>query len=304
VVARVLLSFAVVLLGGCANFKAVSEFAQQTGKLTSTVQAEFQQVDALCREQAELTIAVGHVTTVAPEQDCDAAEQAQSQLASVTVDVLSAFAGALESLANDQSFDLTSDLDGVGGKLQALQDKNGTALVPQADVTALTKVVELIAYIATERKREEAVRRMVHEKDQLATTGRILRQYFVGGRSAGDAPRASAYQNRILLIQDASNTTLALLDSKAFRQAEPIRTMELSRASKTRVALLEKRGAAAQGNVASVMASAIDAWLSALDTFDDDALKPEPKALLGRLKEFRAKATAARNAVKAAAAAQ
>jgi len=111
-------------------------------------------------------------------------------------------------------------------------------------------------------------------------------------------------QNRILLIQDASNTTLALLDSKAFRQAEPIRTMELSRASKTRVALLEKRGAAAQGNVASVMASAIDAWLSALDTFDDDALKPEPKALLGRLKEFRAKATAARNAVKAAAAAQ
>lgn len=54
---RILLTLVVVSAqAGCANFKAVSAFADHTAGLTGTVRTEFSQLDKLCVDLAELEI--------------------------------------------------------------------------------------------------------------------------------------------------------------------------------------------------------------------------------------------------------
>ena len=299
-ICRVLCWLAVLALGGCANFKAVSEFAQQTTKVTSIVKTEFADLDLLCREQAELTIVVNNIADDGPLKTCASYKASQGRLASVTVDVLDNYGRALLALADNRNFDLSSNIDSLGGKVQALKDGAGNSLVSATEVAALTKVVQLIADIVTEAKREAAIKRMVQEKDSLATTGRILKSYFVQNPQAPPARARPPYVNQAGLISDSFAGTERKLKSGAFQTAEPIRTVELLRASRGRQNVLAKRTASGPESVPGSVAAAIDAWLLALDRFTDDALKPDPKEFLDRIKELRAKIAAARDAIEAA----
>ena len=299
---RLLLALAIFLcLGGCANFKVVSEFAQQTSAMTSVVRTEFKDLDALCREQAEATIVVEGRGDDKPLTRCAAFKSAEGRLASVTIDVLDSYGNTLESLADDRNFDLSGDIDTLSGKVASLKDGSGAAFVSANEVTALSKVVQLIADVITERKREAAIKRMVGERESLATTGRILRSYFVRDPQAPPARSTPPYSNRAGLISDAFNATESMLTDEKVRRQEPIRTAELLRAGRARREALARRNSAAPGGVPAVVAAAIDAWLAALDRFTEDALKPDPKEFLDRLKELRTKLTDARNAIAAAA---
>jgi hypothetical protein len=292
------LTLLAVALSGCANFHAVSAFAQQTSKVTGVVRAELSQLDAFCREQAELTVVVNNITDDGPLKSCQSYEATQGRLAAVTLDVLDDYAKALNGLADDKSFDLDSDLDAVGSKLQSLKDRSGNTLASASEVTALTKVVEVLAEIATERRREAAVKRLVQERKNLVITGQILRSFFVDDPNAPPGRTKAPYANLAGLTTESFNSAEKMLKSKPFQTAEPIRTVELLRGMQTRRAQLEMR-TGPSATVPVAIAAAIDAWLRTLDEFTEDALKPEPKELLGRIKDVRSKANAAREALQA-----
>jgi hypothetical protein len=100
-----------VLVCGSANFKAVSQFAQQTANVQDVVRTEFVQLDALCKEQAELDIVVTNVPDDSPLKTCQNYKAAQGRLAVVTLDVLNDYAKAFGGLADNKAFDLTSDIE-------------------------------------------------------------------------------------------------------------------------------------------------------------------------------------------------
>ncbi len=308
---RIIVVLTAVIQSGCANFKAVSEFGAQTTTMTSAVKDEFTQLESQCLQQASLVAAINNSQDDGPFKDCDRYKQAQGELASVTVSVLDGYANALTGLANGKTFDLSPVIKGVSGKLQGLKDSSGNALIDAKELGAITKVVDLLVDIWTSAKREEAVRRLVAESPNLAITGNVLKSFFV---EVPDAPvgRAKApYTNLVAIASNSMESTEIGLTAAPMRTAEPIRTYELLRDLKVRKDLLTKRGATfgsgpgltARANepakplVQARIASAIDAWLKALEKFSTDALKPDPTELYERLKDFREKAIAARDAI-------
>jgi hypothetical protein len=118
------------LVGGCANFEAVSEFSRETNKLTETLRTEFVQLDSLCAKQAELVIVVNNIQDDGPLKDCEQYQAAQGRLAGVTVDVLDNYARALAALADNKAFDLSCDLKGVASELTGLKPGWQTAAEP------------------------------------------------------------------------------------------------------------------------------------------------------------------------------
>lgn len=295
--AKIALVLILSTLTGCANFKAASEFAKQTSLVTGVVRDEFGQLDAMCRHQAELTIVVNNITDDGPLKSCLEYQAAQGRLAVVTLDVLDDYANALAGLANNNEFELKSDIDAVGAKVKGLQDGDGRALVSTSEVTVLTSLVATLADVATEGKRESAVRRLIAEKANLQATGLILRSFFVADPQAPPGRVKAPYFNMVGLAGDSLASTEQMLASKPFQSAEPIRTVELLRTLRVRKARLAERTGGGAGKVPLAIAAAIDAWLEALDRFSADALKPEPKELLNKLKDLRTKAGLAKAAL-------
>ncbi len=294
---RILTLIFAALLSGCADFKAVSVFATQTTKMTTAVKSEFTQLEALCTEQAGLVLIVNNITDDRPLNDCEQYKKAQGQLAAVTVDVLDGYAKALAGLADDKPFDLSSDIKGVGGKLQALKDSDGKALLSAKEAGALTKIADVLVDVLASAKREEAIRRMVDESPDLAITGNLLKSFFVRSPSAPDSAAKTPYTNLVNLLSSSVTSTQIILSNDAMRKAEPIRTAELLREVRTRRQFLEKRDVNKADAVPTRIAAAIDAWLGALEKFSTDALLRDPKELLEQLKDLRDKANAARDAV-------
>jgi hypothetical protein len=291
-----LLPFAALQVG-CANFKAVSAFANQTTGLTSTIRTEFSQLDKLCVDQAELVIVVDKIPDDEPLKDCDQYRASQGRLADITVTVLDNYARALGGLADDRSFDLSPEIQDVGSKIQGLRDRNGNALVNSKEIGAITKIVDLLVDIVTSVQREAAVRRMLRETPNLKILGDLLKSFFV---TTADAPAGRArapYVNLMAIASSSVNSTEASLRSPALSKAEPIRTAELLRQLQVRKQEIQMRTGDAPDRVPMQVAAAIDAWQRALDQFAADALKPDPQALFERLQELRDKSLAAKAAV-------
>jgi hypothetical protein len=310
---RLLTVVAIVCLSGCANFKAVSEFAGQTTKMTSVVKDEFTLMGNHCSQQASVVAAVNNIRDDGPFKDCERYGRAQGELASLTVSVLDGYAKALTGLADDKSFDLSPDIKNISGKLQGLKDSGGNALVDAKELGAITKVVDLLVDLWTSAKREEAVRRMVAEAPNLEIIGNVLKSFFVETPGAPLGRAKAPYTNLVAIASSSVASTEVALNGPALRTAEPIRTFELWKDMQARKVFLVNRGAKFDANLAASgprldptpptplvqaqIVSAIDAWLAALDAFSTDALKPDPKVLLDRLKVLRDKAAAARAAI-------
>jgi hypothetical protein len=285
------------LVGGCANFGAVSEFARETSKLTDTVRTEFTQLDRLCVQQAELVIVVNNIQDEGPLKDCEQYKSAEGRLAGVTVDVLDNYARALAALADDKSFDLSANLKDVAGKLQGLRNKDGATLVNAKEVGALSAVVDVLFDIATATRRDAAVRRLIEETPNLAISGNVLRSFFVESPDAPPGRTRAPYGNFVAIANSSVTSTEISLRGPALRQAEPIRTAELYRELQARKALFKQRVGNSPDSVPVKVAAAIDSWQQALAKFSEEALKPDPKDLRDRLKDLREKALTARKAV-------
>jgi hypothetical protein len=292
---RALASFLMALsLGGCAHFGEVSQFATETDKLTSTVRAEFAQMEALCAQQAELVIVVNDIRDDAPLKDCEQYQAAQGRLAGVTIDVLDNYAKALSALADGKSFDVSPSLRGVTGKLQGMTDKEGRALLQSREVSAVSRLVQALFEIGTSQRREEAVRRLAEEAPGLAINGNILRSFFVDSPEAPPGRAKAPYANLVAIARSSVSSTEAALRGPALRTAEPIRTAELYRELQQRKALLDKRAGNAAEGVPMTIAAAIDAWQAA---FADEPLRPATREFTDRLQTLRDRAHAARAAI-------
>jgi hypothetical protein len=295
--ALAVMGLCIAVLPGCANFKAASEFATQTTKLTTVVKTEFSQLEALCTQQGEIAIVVANRSDEAPLDDCKQYKAAQGRLADVTVAVLDGYGKALSGLADDKSFDLSSDIKNIGDKLQGLKDKDGQALVNVKEVGALTKLADLLFDLVANEKRSAAIERMVQEVPDLKITGQLLKSFFIDSADAPAGRSKAPYTNFVTIIDGASTSTERLLAGPALRTAEPIRTAELLRGVRARKQLLQARQNTGPQSVPAKIGAAIDSWQDALDTFATDALKPDPKALYSRLKVLQEKASAAKDAV-------
>lgn len=283
-----------LLTGGCANFQAVSQFAKDTGDLTRTVRDELSQLDELCMRQAEVVIVATGITDEGPLKSCRRHKAAQGRLAKVTVAVLEDYAKALDGLANDRAFDVSKEVQGVGREVAGLRDADGKALLGARELSAVTKLAELLVNLAASREREAAVKRLAAEKDDLAVLGGLLRSFFVAPPGRGQAP----YANLVSLTASELDSTQALLRGPAMRNAEPIRSFELVRELETRRGLIGRRADPGPEGVAQQTAGAIDLWLAALDRFGDEALSRDPKLLYERLKALRAKTDELRAALR------
>lgn len=273
---------ATVLIAGlsaCANYRAVGEFGARTEEMTQVVRQEVAQVDTLCASQAELNVVLSNDASEAALKDCAAYSAAQGRFADVTIDVLDNYAQALKAIADGRRFDLDSDLNNLSAKVAGLKDSAGKPVAAGPEVTALSQVVAVLADLVTTRKRDQAVRRLVAETPNLKTTGDILRRYFEGP--------AAPYRNIVGVIGDTAKTNETLLKQDKMRQAEPIRTLELLRATRGERAMLAARNSDAPDGVRAKVVIAIDAWQAALQSFSRRALDTDYRELGERLKDLR-----------------
>jgi hypothetical protein len=285
-------------MAGCANTKAVAEFGKQTARMTDVVKKEFGALETICTKRAELAINVANRDDDLPLKDCRDFKQAQGNLGKYTADVLDELGKALAGLADDKNFDLSSDISGVGKAVGALKDKSGTALVKPAVVDAFTKVIDLIADLATSRMRQDAVKRVVQTTDSMKTLGDLLKAYFVPVANSPIAGQKPPYQNWVEIGDIHLQGTDSLLSGALARQ-EPIRSKELRGEVKALKTQLAER-TQAQGKVPAKIADAIDTWKLAVDIFKEEALKPDPQDLYKRLKELQEKTNAAKDAIEKA----
>jgi hypothetical protein len=290
---RIVVPLVAVLMSGCANYKALSAFGGETTKMTTVVKNEFEQVDTLCLRQAELAIVVGNIANDGPIEQCARTHRAQGQYAALTVEVLDGYADALGALADDKPFDLSPDLKSVGGKARALKDGAGNALVTAKEADALASVASLLVDTLASAKRDEAVQQLIAATPDLTTIGQSLRSYFMLPPGAQKAP----YANLVSVISSSASSVQTILESGPMRRAEPIRTAELLRELRTRQRLLARRAPDAANSVPAHVVTAIDAWLAALEKFSTDALKPDSKELIERLKALSVTTRLARDAV-------
>jgi hypothetical protein len=265
--------------------------------MTDLVREEFVALDTLCRDQAELSIVLNNISDEAPLRDCDDFRASQGRLATVTLDVLDDYADALTALADNRSFESTLDASAVRSRTQGLKDAEGKALASAAQLTALNRLVVTLADIASQVSRRDAVQRLVDEAPSLAVNGRVLRSFFVADGDATRGLPASPYANLVGLSLDMLSSSERMLRSKAFQTAEPIRSVELLRAMRAQRVLLQQRTGGTADKIPVAIASAIDAWLKALERFSTDAFKPDARQLTDQLKTFRAKARAAKAAL-------
>ena len=290
---RIVVPLVAVLVSGCANYRAVSEFGGETTTMTTVVKNEFDQIETLCVRQAELAIVVSNIANDGPIEQCARTRRAQGQFASLTVEVLDGYAQALGAIADNKPFDFSPELKTVGNKARGLKDGAGNALVSGKEADALASVAGLLVNALASQKRDEAVRQLVAATPDLTIVGTSLRSYFVQPPGPAKAP----YTNLVSVISSSASSTQPILESTPMRRAEPIRTAELLRELRTRQKLLAKRSPDAANNVPAQVVAAIDAWLAALDKFSTDAMKPDSHDMVDRLKTLRATTRQARDAI-------
>lgn len=282
---RLLLALVVAAqAAGCANYRAVGEFAGETTKMTAVVDREFVVLNTLCVEQSTTQLDLAGDAGDSLLRDCATLERDQKAFAKVTVDVLDDYAGALLSLVDDKPFDLSPQLQSVGTKVADLETRNGAALVSADRASAVTRVAAVLAYQIEKLARDDAIKQLIAVTPDVRRMGETLRAFFVPAPGTTQTP---PYANYVGLMADRNTSAQRFVANPRMRQAEPIRTTELMRSLKARRVVIDKRDVRTGGAVPTSVAAAIDAWLAALDRFQADGLKPGAADLRDRLKSLR-----------------
>lgn len=286
------------ICSGCVNFQAVSRFARETTELTGVIRKEFSQMQELCVKQAELVIVVAGIQDDGPLKNCQTVKAGEGQLAAVSISVLDEYARALAALADDKSFDLSTDLKGLTRKAQGIAGPQGTPLLDPKQVGAFTHIAGVLADVSTATVRQAAIKRLVAESPELAVCGNLLRSFFVVSTEAPRERGAAPYEMLMTLTSDSVTYVEDAL-SGPLSKAEPIRTAELLREVRQRKDMLRIRSWGSTDSVPVAIVASIDTWQKALEAFSVDALAPEPEQLYLLLAELREKLLAARDAVQA-----
>lgn len=281
-------------LGGCANFGAVSAFANQTTELTGAVRTEFQQIGNMCAEQAEMRMVITNAPSDALLGSCKLQGDSLVAFQEVTIDTLELYAKTLLAMVDDSNFDLRPAIEATGQKLAGLKTRDGSSVVGAEKVGAITKVLALLADVIVQARREQGIRRLVEVSPDLTANAKIVRDFLVS--RSGQSP----YDRWLEIVQSmASSSAGQVAAATPLARQEPIRSAELRRAiARTQPVIAARRGDAASA-VPRQLVAALDDWIEAVPVFQREALRPDPKALLERIDGLRKKATDARQAVQA-----
>jgi hypothetical protein len=271
-------------LTGCANYRAVSQFGEDTTAMTFVVRREFTELQTLCVQQAQLVLVVNNIDDDQALAQCEKDKGAQGEFARITIDVLDNYAGKLKALADDKPFDLSPSVQDAAAKVRALKDRDGNAVIPAADVEAVSKIARFLVDVVSTVKRDEAVKAMVDASPDLEAMGRSLKSFFV---SPPGTTTKAPYVSLVIVMDGSATSTQRMLSSGGFHKAEPIRTAELLRELRVRQAALKQRLGTSPGSVPVKIGAAIDAWIAALRQFAIDAKKPDSQELIDRLKRLR-----------------
>ncbi len=282
---RLLLTIAVVsATTGCANYRAVGEFAGETTKMTAVVDREFTAIGTLCVEQATAQADIAGDASDRLVGDCTSVGREQKAFAKVTIDVLDDYAAALAGLVDDKPYDLSPQIASVGSKVAGMETRGGDALFTKDRVSAVAHVAAVLAYEIEKLKRDDAIRKLMAVTPDVRQMGETLRAFFVAAPPSKDP---APYVNYVAIIADRNTQAQQIVANPRMRAAEPIRTTELSRSLRTRRVAIDKRDARTGGAVPRSLVDAIDAWLASLDRFEADGLKPGASDLRDRLKALR-----------------
>jgi hypothetical protein len=290
-------------LAGCANFKAVTEFAGETTKMTGPVRQEIEQVAKLCNDAADVRVLLAESSPTGDVQaarnlktSCKLAGDATVAFQEVTVDTLDLYARTLLAMVDDRQFDVRSSIESTSRKLAGLKHKDGKPVVNEAKAGAVGQVLSLLADVIVRYKREEGIRKLVAAGPDLVANARILRSFFVRDAAQSDY---DGWLTTTRNISEGSSISLQL--GKPMATNEPIRAAELRRQASALNEALDTRLAkpGTPGKVPAQIVAAIDAWIALVPVFQKEALEPDPRALLFQLDDFRLKTLAARDAVEA-----
>lgn len=300
---RIFACAAIVLLAGCANYKAVTRFAGETTKMTGSVRQELQQVGKLCNDAADVRVLLAESTPTGDveaakslKKSCELTGDATVAFQEVTVDTLDLYAKTLLAMVDDNHFEVRSAIQGTTKKLAGLKGSDGKPIVSEPKLTAVGSVLSLLADVIVKAQREEGIRRLVAAGPDLVANARILRTFFVNQTHQSDY---DGWLTTTALVSRGSEISVGL--GKPMALAEPIRTAELRRQIALTGKALEPRQVKAgkPGEVPTKIVAAIDAWIASVPVFQQEALKPDSRALLDKLNDFRAKTIEARDAIEA-----
>lgn len=282
-------------LGGCANFKVVTDFAQATKQVTTPVRDEMDFITATCMREAGLRSGFELDPQFKRIRECRGTDQVLQALQRETVDVMDLYASALLALADDKKFDLSADIEATTKKLAAIKSRGGSSVVSEGQAGALSKILSLIADAWLQKEREKGIRILLDAGPELAAVGTALSGFFRSSAGA-EAP----YGRLVKLTQAEAEAVNAALRSDFIVKAEPLRAAEL-RLDQWKVnQALQERTQAGPSSIGALMAQALDGWVQSIPVFREQALKPDPAALYERIKAFRAKAIEARHAAESA----
>lgn len=284
-------------LGGCTNFQVVSEFAQATKQVTAPVREEMGFITATCVQQAALRGGFEFESEDPFKRvvACQGTDKVLQGLQRETVAVMDLYANALLALADNKNLDLSADIDATTKKLTKIQSGAQSA-VSAAQAAALSKILALIGDVLLTRERDQGIRRLVDASPDLAQVGRTLNRFFKPPEGGGGSP----YDALIALTQAEAAAVERTLQSNLVAKADPLRAAERRFDQWKVMQALHDRAQPGPKNPGTLLAQAIDAWIDSMPVFREQALKPDPEALLKRIGEFRSKAVAASEAAQAA----
>ncbi len=273
---------AAAALSGCANFKAVTSFANQTTQMTSAMRTELTQIGQMCREHVEIRIVVTNEPNDSLFDTCKLQGDALVPFQEATVETIDLYAQTLLAMVDDSSFDLRPSIEATGQKVAALKTRDGSSLVSADKVTAITKVLALLADVIVQRQRVEGIRKLVAAGPDMVAYAMVIRQFFFdrSGQSSYDR-----WLETVQVLADGSATQIRAGSPLAVQ--EPIRTAELRRTlARAKPAIGQRRGQPI-GAVPEQLVAALDAWIALVPEFQKDALRPDPESLLKRIDALR-----------------
>jgi hypothetical protein len=269
-------------LGGCANFQAITEFAQATKQVAAPIRDEMTFITATCVRQAELRSAFELDDEFERIAQCRGTDQVLQALQRETVNVMELYASALLALVDNRKPDLSGDIEKATKKLAALKSADGSKVVSDTHAGALQRALTLVADAWLQREREQGIRQLVTAAPQLADVGRTLNLFFQA--ETGQAP----YVELVRLTQAEARAVDTVLRSDLVLRADPLRAAELRLAQwKVRKALRE-RTRAGPDTLRQQLSQSLQAWVDSIPDFAEQAFKPEPAALRERIKALRA----------------
>lgn len=274
-----------LLLGACANFGAVKEFAGETQKMTAAVGAEVSFVSNQCGRTLQMRKVVEGIDTEGA--GCKKLKAATDELAKHTVTIIAAYGGKLAALADGTNFDYSAELGQTRTALLGLKNRDGSAVIDKDAAGAGVAIIDLLLKVATETQRRKAVERMVDEVPNLQKAAGYLRHFF-----AEPSPTGSLYG--MVMSQNNQRLTDTQASLAAALPREPIRAREWLLEIENRREESKKR---VSGEVPLAMAALLDEWTKALQTFRQNAFKPDAKEWQTQIKALSDKAQAAKDAI-------